>query len=121
MSKSVDFYLSKVFSPKMAEYFASGRKTIVSVTANKDFTLTLAFDNNEIRIFDMKPYLKENTVFKQFLNFEDFKRVYIDDSNNVCWDKNPEIDSEIEWNNKHSGHKISKKPCIAFDTRLGNY
>ena len=29
-----------------------------------------------------------------------FKRVYLDDNNCVSWDKNPQIDSEIEWNNK---------------------
>ena len=84
----------------MAEYFASGRRKIISVCANEDFTLTLIFDNSEKRIFDMKPLLKKNTVFEQFLNLEDFKRVYIDDSNNICWDKNPEIDSVSEWSNK---------------------
>lgn len=100
MPKSVDFYLSKGFSPKMAEYFASGRRKIISVHANEDFSLSLTFDNGEHRIFDMKPLLKENTVFEQLLKIENFKRVYIDDSNNVCWDKNPDVNSEIEWNNK---------------------
>lgn len=84
----------------MANYFASGRKKITSVIANEDFTLLLVFDNTEKRIFDMKPYLKKNTVFEQFMNFDDFKRVYLDDNNCVSWDKNPQIDSEIEWNNK---------------------
>ena len=100
MPKSVDFYLSKGFSPKMAEYFASGRRKIISVHANEDFSLSLIFDNGEHRIFDMKPLLKENTVFEQLLKIENFKQVYIDDSNNVCWDKNPDINSEIDWNNK---------------------
>lgn len=48
----------------MANYFASGRKKITSVIANEDFTLLLVFDNTEKRIFDMKPYLKKNTVFE---------------------------------------------------------
>ncbi len=100
MPKSVDFYLSKGFDSKMAHYFASGRKKITAVKPNEDFTLLLTFDNAEKRIFDMKPLLKKNTVFEQFLNYTDFKNVYLDDSNNVCWDKNPNIDSEIEWNNK---------------------
>lgn len=100
MSQTVDFYLSKGFEPKMAKYFASGKKKIISVVANNDFTLLLTFDNSEKRIFDMKPYLKKETVFEQFLNYDDFKRVYIDDSNCVCWDKDPNVDSEVEWNNK---------------------
>ena len=89
MSQTVDFYLSKGFEPKMAKYFASGRKKIISVVANNDFTLLLTFDNSEKRIFDMKKKKKK-----------DFKRVYIDDSNCVCWDRNPNVDSEVDWNNK---------------------
>lgn len=100
MPKSVEFYLSKGFDSKMAAYFATGRKKILSVVPNEDFTLTITFENAEKRIFDTKPYIQRNTVFGQLSDFEIFKRVYIDDSNNVCWDKNPEIDSEIEWNNK---------------------
>lgn len=60
------------------------------------FSLLLSFDNGEKRIFDMKPYLKKNTVFEQFLNFDDFKRVYLDSDHCVCWDKNPKIDSETD-------------------------
>ena len=78
MPNTVDFYLSKGFDSKMANYFASGRKKITSVKANKDYTLMLIFDNSEKRLFDMKPYLKKGTVFEQFLNFDDFNRVYID-------------------------------------------
>ncbi len=100
MPNTVDFYLSKGFDSKMANYFASGRKKITSVTPNKDFTLLLTFNNSEKRIFDMKPYLKKNTIFEQFINYEDFKRVYLDDTNNICWDKNPELNSEEVWNNK---------------------
>lgn len=74
--------------------------SILDFLYNEDFTLLLVFDNTEKRIFDMKPYLKKNTVFEQFMNFDDFKRVYLDDDNCVSWDKNPEIDSEIECNNK---------------------
>ena len=53
MPNSVDFYLSKGFDLKMANYFASGRKKITSVKANQDFTLLLVFDNTEKSIFDM--------------------------------------------------------------------
>ena len=67
----------------MASYFVSGRKKLLSAMPNKNFTLTITFENDE-----------------QLADFDNFKRVYIDDSNNVCWDKNPEIDSETNWNNK---------------------
>ena len=100
MGKSVEYYLSKGLDIKMAEYFASGRKKITAVVPNDDFTLTLSFANGEKRVFDVTPLLKEGTVFETFLNLEDFKRVYIDDTNCVAWDINPEIDSQIVWNNK---------------------
>ncbi len=100
MGKTVEYYLSKGLDIKMAEYFASGRKKITAVVPNDNFTLTLSFDNGEKRLFDVAPLLKEGTVFETFLNLEDFKRVYIDDTNCVAWDINPEIDSQIVWNNK---------------------
>ena len=76
------------------------RKKITDVVPNDNFTLTLSFNNGEKRIFDVAPLLKEGTVFETFLNLDDFKRVYIDDTNCVAWDINPEVDSEVVWNNK---------------------
>ena len=100
MGKSVEYYLAKGLDIKMAEYFASDRKKITDVVPNDNFTLTLSFNNGEKRIFDVAPLLKKGTVFETFLNLDDFKRVYIDDTNCVAWDINPEVDSEVVWNNK---------------------
>ena len=50
MGKDIEYYLSKGFDRKMAEYFSNGRKIIVSVIANDDYTLILGFDNGEKRI-----------------------------------------------------------------------
>ena len=100
MTRNVDFYLSKGFDRPMAEYFASGRKKVTSATPNKDFTLTLEFDNGEKRLYDCKPFLEENTVFAPFMIYENFKRVYVDNEHCVAWDINPSIDSNIVWNNK---------------------
>lgn len=100
MSKSIDYYLSKGFDQKTAEYFASGRKTIVSAKANDDFTLTLTFDNGELRLYDAKPLLQPGTVFEPFSDIENFKRVYLDDCHCVSWDIDASIDSDIVWNNK---------------------
>ena len=102
MAKSVSFYLEKGFEPKMAEYFASGRRKIVEVKPNVDFSLTLSFDNGEKRIYDVLPLLKEGTVFENFSNKKNFYRVYLDDDNCVAWDICPDIDSTIVWNNKVS-------------------
>ena len=100
MARDVNYYLSKGFDRPMAEYFSSGRKRITAVSPNNDFTLTLDFDNGERRILDCKPFLKAGTVFAPFTQFENFKRVYLDDTHCVSWDIDPSVDSNIVWNNK---------------------
>ncbi len=100
MKKTVEWYLVKGFSQKMAEYFASGRHKIIGVVPNPDFTLILTFDNDEKRVFDMKPIIQPKTVFEYLSNWDIFSKVYLDSELNVSWDKNPNIDSEIDWSNK---------------------
>lgn len=100
MENRVEFYLNKGMDQKTAEYFASGRKKPVKVYANEDFSLTIQFDNDEIRKLDLQNLLEEGTVFEPFRNWENFKRVYLDAEKNICWDINPDVDSEVEWNNK---------------------
>lgn len=100
MRNSVEFYLSKGFDEPMAEYFASGRRTITSVKACEDFTLILRFDNGELKRYDCKPLLIPGTVFEPFISYENFKRVYLDDEHVVSWDIDPNVDSNTVWNNK---------------------
>lgn len=100
MKRSVEFYLSKGFDRKMAEYFASGRKKIIDVVPNDDFTLTLSFDNGEKRVYDVAPMLKPGTVFEIFLSLDNFRRVYLDEDHCVAWDVDPAVDSKVVWNNK---------------------
>ena len=100
MNKNVDYYLSKGFDRKMAEYFASGRKKIVGVIPNDDFTLTISFDNGEKRLYNVAPLLKKGTVFESFADIDNFRRVYVDDQHCIAWDIDPNIDSDIVWNNK---------------------
>ncbi|MCD7712762.1 MAG: DUF2442 domain-containing protein [Clostridiales bacterium] len=100
MPNTIDFYLSKGFDRKTAEYFASGKKRIVGVVPNNDFTLTISFDNGEKRLYDMRPLLLPNTVFAPFANIEDFKRVYVDACHTIAWDIDPTVDSEKVWSNK---------------------
>lgn len=100
MKKSVDFYLSKGFDKKTAEYFSNGRRTITDVTPNDDFTLLLTFDNGEKRVLDVAPMLKPGTVFEPFMDIGNFRRAYIDDVHAVSWDIDPDVDSNIVWSNK---------------------
>lgn len=100
MKRDVDYYLSIGMDKVTAEYFASGIKDIVSVKPNLDFTLTLEYDNGQVRIFDCKHLLGEGTVFEPFIDYENFKRVYVSDNGRrVCWDIDPEVDSNEVWNN----------------------
>ena len=86
MANTVEYYLSKGFEQKAAEYFASGRKQLIDVIANNDFTLTLTFDNGEKRLYDVAPLLKKGTVFETFAEIENFRRVYIDGQHCIAWD-----------------------------------
>jgi len=100
MKKDVGYYLSKGFDRKMAEYFVSGRRTVVDVEPKENFTLIITFDNDEKRILDMNMSLKPGTVFEKISRWEDFRRVYIDKEKSIAWDIDPNIDSEIDWMNK---------------------
>ena len=85
--------------PEVAAYFASGRRKVVSVTANNDFTLTITFDNGEVRLYDMHDEL-QGDVFRPLRQLDAFQRVYIDDCGSIAWDLDPNVDNEIVWNNK---------------------
>lgn len=100
MGNSVEYYLSKGFTQKMAEYFAAGRRRITGVVPNDNFTLTLTFDNGERRIYDAAPLLQLDTVFAPFRDLKNFRRVYLDDCHCVSWDIDPMIDSSVVWSNK---------------------
>ena len=100
IAKHVEELIGKGYDRRTAEYFASGRKRLVSVSANDDFTLRLTFDNGETRIMDCKPFLKKGTVFEPFISLENFKRVYLDDTRCVAWDIDPNVDSDVVWSNK---------------------
>lgn len=100
MKKNIEYYLSKGFDRKMAEYFATGRRTITGVVPNDNFTLTLTFDNGEVRLYDVAPLLQPDTVFAPFRNLENFRRVYLDESHCIAWDINPNVDSNVVWSNK---------------------
>lgn len=100
MGKSVEYYLSKGFDARMAEYFAAGRRTITAVEPQDDYTLIIHFDNGERRSYDMRPHIQNGTVFEKIADIRDFKRAYIDDTHCIAWDIDPSIDSNVVWSNK---------------------
>ena len=97
MGKTVEYYLSRGYDQKMAEYFAAGRRKIMSVVPNDNYTLTLTFDNGEQRLYDAAPILQAGTVFAPFQKLENFRRVYLDDCHCVSWDIDPTVDSNVVW------------------------
>lgn len=100
MTQTVQYYRSKGLDQTAAEYFARGRRQLVGVVPNSDFTLTLSFDNGERRRYDAVPLLRPGTVFAPLADWENFRRVYLDAQHCVAWDIDPTADSEKVWNNK---------------------
>lgn len=112
MERDVDYYLSKGFERNMAEYYASGREIITNVEANEDFTLTIYFENGETRLYDMRPLLREGTVFEPLTEWDNFKRVYLDENHTVSWDIDPTVDSSKDW-----GNKVDLCPDVCYVNR----
>jgi hypothetical protein len=77
MTGKVEHCLSKGFDRKAAEYYASGRRKIVSVAPDDDFTLVLTFNNGEKRRYDMKPSIENGKVFKPLMDESVFRCVYL--------------------------------------------
>lgn len=50
---------------------------IKSVVPQSDYKLLLTFENGELKLFDMKPYINRSTFFKQLENEQYFKTVRV--------------------------------------------
>ena len=118
MPNTLEYYLSKGFDRAMAEYYASGRKRLSAVTPQRDFTLLLTYDDGEQRVFDMKPFLEKGGVFTPFREYSEFQRVYLDDTCAVSWDIDPNVDSNVFWNNKVD---ICPDGCYVDSVPLSEY
>ena len=57
---------------------------VSSAIIHENHTLTITFENSEIKTFDMRPYLKYE-VFEKLNNIEEFKKFHID-FGTVCWE-----------------------------------
>ena len=107
--------MSNSMPAEVRAYFAAGRRKIISVAANDDFTLTLSFDNGEKRIYDMNESLK-GKGFAPIRALADFRRVYLDDAGCVSWDKDPTVDSNVHWNNKID---LCPDSCYIYSVPVG--
>ena len=50
---------------------------VISVEPQQDYKVLLTFDNQEVREFDMKPYINRSSFFKQLEDKEYFKTVRV--------------------------------------------
>jgi hypothetical protein len=75
-----------------------GIRKILKVTPNDDYSLTIMFDNDEIKSYYMADKLFG--VFNILNDIEKFKQVFIDESGNIAWNKDNSVDSNVVWNNR---------------------
>ena len=91
--------MKTVKMPKeVKRYFETGPRTIKKVIPNEDYSLTIYFDNDEIRAYDMSDMLFG--VFEILKDKAKFKKVFLDEYGNIAWDIDENIDSSIHWNNR---------------------
>lgn len=66
---------------------------VKEVKATVDYLLILTFENDEVRTFDVKPYL-EKGVFRELKDLTLFKKVSIS-FDTVQWENQLDIDPEV--------------------------
>ena len=66
---------------------------VISVACEEDYTLSVAFDNGEIGLLDMKPYL-DFGVFKEILNPGVFESVHVS-FDTIAWEYGADLDPEF--------------------------
>jgi hypothetical protein len=67
---------------------------IKAVVPQENYQLLLAFENDEQRTFDMKPYLNFGSVFKSLKDIDLFNTARVS-FRTVAWANNADIDPEI--------------------------
>ena len=83
---------------KVKKYLNSGRKKIINVSPDKNFTLNVTFDNEETRTYDMSDKL--TGVFEILKDRSKFNNVFLDEFGNIAWNRDINIDSSKIWNNR---------------------
>jgi len=83
---------------EVQEYFANGRRRLLKVAANDDYSLTLEFDNGETRDYEMGDNL--TGVLTILKDISKFKEVFIDENGNIAWDIDKNVDSNVVYTNR---------------------
>jgi len=83
---------------EVRRYFASGKRKLVKVSANDDYSLMLWFNDDEVRVYELADRL--TGVLTVLKDLEKFKDVFIDSWGNIAWDIDKHVDSSIVYNNR---------------------
>jgi len=83
---------------KVKEYFEKGERKITKVVSNDDYSLTVTFDNDEVRIYDMSNNLYG--VFEILKDKNTFNQVFIDEFGNIAWEREQKVVSGKPWSKK---------------------
>ena len=67
--------------------------SVIKVNALGDYQLELTFENHEVKVFDMKPYL-ERGVFKALKNTNFFNKVRVS-YDTITWPGGIDLDPEV--------------------------
>jgi hypothetical protein len=62
---------------------------IINAVMHENHTLTITFENNEVKMFDIVPYLRYE-IFEPLKNIEEFKKFHLD-FGTVCWECGAEL------------------------------
>lgn len=73
------------------------RPRAINVKVKENYILEIAFDNGELKLFDVKPYL-EHIVFSELKDKEKFKKVKIDGLS-ISWENGADICPDELYNN----------------------
>lgn len=73
------------------------RPKAIDVKVLNNYKLEIKFDNNERKIFDVKPYFKFK-IFNDLKNYEEFKKVQISGLS-IEWENGADICTDELYNN----------------------
>lgn len=73
------------------------RPRAINVIPEEDYTLTIEFDNGELKLFDVKPYLNYK-IFQELKDLNKFKKVKISGLS-IKWSNGADICPDELYNN----------------------
>lgn len=83
---------------------------VTHVETMPNFQLRLEFDNGEIRVFDMGPFLsRASGVFEPLREMANFRRAFVAQGT-VCWPSDVDLDPELLYQQSEQiGQKIDSE------------